>query len=224
MASKPRRPLRAALAERTLSPRHAQDLLHAFRMDAVKTALRQFRRADALLRLFGGARRALRSRCAWRERGRHGPPMTRSARPCRSSTIFRIAAPIIAISTASIFRSMRWRRKASMSTALAAAKASPDLLACLHELAGAHRVARPSKEATLPRQVQRSPAVARDRGDRRALRRRLVTLAASARSVERKSAFDASPSSRLTLFGHRRRPASIASGGRRPAATQARDA
>jgi squalene synthase HpnC len=30
------RPLRAALAERHLSPRHAQDLLHAFRMDAVK--------------------------------------------------------------------------------------------------------------------------------------------------------------------------------------------
>lgn len=36
------RPLRAMLAERSLSPRHAQDLLHAFRMDAVKTRYANF--------------------------------------------------------------------------------------------------------------------------------------------------------------------------------------
>ncbi len=36
------RPLRAALAEHRLSPRHAQDLLHAFRMDAVKQRYANF--------------------------------------------------------------------------------------------------------------------------------------------------------------------------------------
>lgn len=36
------RPLRTMLAERALSPRHAQDLLHAFRMDAVKTRYANF--------------------------------------------------------------------------------------------------------------------------------------------------------------------------------------
>lgn len=36
------RPLRTALAERRLSPRHAQDLLHAFRMDAVKQRYANF--------------------------------------------------------------------------------------------------------------------------------------------------------------------------------------
>lgn len=36
------RPLRTMLAERSLSPRHAQDLLHAFRMDAVKTRYANF--------------------------------------------------------------------------------------------------------------------------------------------------------------------------------------
>ncbi len=36
------RPLRAALAERRLSPRHAQDLLKAFRMDAVKLRYANF--------------------------------------------------------------------------------------------------------------------------------------------------------------------------------------
>jgi hydroxysqualene synthase len=36
------RPLRAVLAERRLSPRHAQDLLHAFRMDAVKQRYANF--------------------------------------------------------------------------------------------------------------------------------------------------------------------------------------
>ncbi|HEY1735476.1 MAG TPA: squalene synthase HpnC [Methylovirgula sp.] len=36
------RPLRAMLAERGLSPRHAQDLLHAFRMDAVKQRYANF--------------------------------------------------------------------------------------------------------------------------------------------------------------------------------------
>lgn len=36
------RPLRAALAEHRLSPRHAQDLLHAFRMDATKTRYANF--------------------------------------------------------------------------------------------------------------------------------------------------------------------------------------
>ncbi len=36
------RPLRAMLAERSLSPRHAQDLLHAFRMDAVKQRYANF--------------------------------------------------------------------------------------------------------------------------------------------------------------------------------------
>ncbi|MGO9134998.1 MAG: squalene synthase HpnC [Methylovirgula sp.] len=36
------KPLRAMLAERSLSPRHAQDLLHAFRMDAVKNRYANF--------------------------------------------------------------------------------------------------------------------------------------------------------------------------------------
>ncbi|HLH12812.1 MAG TPA: squalene/phytoene synthase family protein, partial [Methylovirgula sp.] len=36
------RPLRDALTERGLSPRHAQDLLHAFRMDATKKRYANF--------------------------------------------------------------------------------------------------------------------------------------------------------------------------------------
>jgi hydroxysqualene synthase len=38
----PALPLRMMLAERSLSPRHAQDLLHAFRMDAVKSRYANF--------------------------------------------------------------------------------------------------------------------------------------------------------------------------------------
>ena len=59
-------PLKAALAERGLPPRHALDLLDAFRMDATQAALRRLARAHALLQPLGDAGRPLRARCAWR--------------------------------------------------------------------------------------------------------------------------------------------------------------
>jgi hypothetical protein len=55
------------LAERGLPPRHAQDLLTAFRMDVTKLRYRDWGRSHSLLQLLGDAGRPLRARCARRE-------------------------------------------------------------------------------------------------------------------------------------------------------------
>ena len=59
--------LRAALAERGLSPRHAQDLLTAFRMDVTKLRYRDWDDLIDYCSLFGDAGRPLRARRARRE-------------------------------------------------------------------------------------------------------------------------------------------------------------
>ena len=64
--------LRQALAERGLPPRHAQDLLTAFRMDVTKLRYRDWDDLIDYCTLFGHAGRAFRARCAWREPGRPG--------------------------------------------------------------------------------------------------------------------------------------------------------
>ncbi len=58
--------LRLALAERGLPPRHARDLLTAFRMDVTKLRYRDWDDSDSLLQLLGHAGRPLRSRRARR--------------------------------------------------------------------------------------------------------------------------------------------------------------
>ena len=59
--------LRTQLAARALSPRHAQDLLTAFRMDVTKLRYRRLGRPDRLLQLFCHAGRTLRARRPRRE-------------------------------------------------------------------------------------------------------------------------------------------------------------
>ncbi len=58
--------LRAALEERKLAPRHAQDLLAAFRMDVTKLRYRELGRVDRILQPLRDAGRPLRARRAWR--------------------------------------------------------------------------------------------------------------------------------------------------------------
>ena len=100
--------LRAALEERKLTPRHAQDLLTAFRMDVTKLRYRELGRPDRLLQPLRDAGRPLRARRARRGRARPGPRMTRCARRCRSTTTCRTVARTSRVSTVSISRSMRW--------------------------------------------------------------------------------------------------------------------
>ena len=59
--------LRAALAERALSPRHAQDLLAAFKLDVTKLRYRDWDDLIHYCALFGDAGRPLRARRARRE-------------------------------------------------------------------------------------------------------------------------------------------------------------
>lgn len=59
-------PLRLALNERGLGPRHALDLLDAFRLDVRRNSLRELAGVAGLLPPFGDARRPFRSRRAWR--------------------------------------------------------------------------------------------------------------------------------------------------------------
>ena len=61
------RRLRTGLAVPQLTPRHAHDLLTAFRMDVTKLRYQDWDDADRLLPLFGDAGRPLRARRAWRE-------------------------------------------------------------------------------------------------------------------------------------------------------------
>ncbi|MGB8276688.1 MAG: squalene synthase HpnC [Methylovirgula sp.] len=128
------RPLRAMLAERSLSPRHAQDLLYAFRMDAVKSRYANF---DELMHY-----------CAYSAApvGRfvldvHGE----SERTWPSSDALCAALQIInhLQDCAADYRSLdrvyvpldALQREGIGVEALSEGKASPALLSCLHKLA-----------------------------------------------------------------------------------------
>ena len=127
--------LRAALAERKLSPKHAQDLIAAFKLDVTKLRYRDWDDLICLLLAVGDAGRPLRLRRAWRKPQRLAGERRAVRRACRSSIICRTARKTIAISTASIFRRTRSPRAAPASKRSASARASPALLACLHRLA-----------------------------------------------------------------------------------------
>ena len=104
--------LRAQLAARALSPRHAQDLLHRVPHGRDQAALPRLGRSDRLLHAIRPCRSAASCSTSTARAAPPGPPTTRCARRCRSSTICRIAARTIAISTASTFRSMPWPKPA----------------------------------------------------------------------------------------------------------------
>ena len=124
--------LRAALAERSLSPRHAQDLLTAFRMDVTKLRyadwddLIDYCRYSAMpvgrfvLDVHGESRVDLAG-------------ATTSARRCRSSITCRIAGRTTASSTGSISRSTRSQARAPASRRCvrrARRRCSPACTAC----------------------------------------------------------------------------------------------
>ncbi len=127
--------LRTALAERSMPPRHALDLLTAFRMDVTKL---RYENWDEVIHY---------CRYSAMPVGRfvldvHGESTSTWAASdaicagCRSTIICRIAARISKTSIASICRAMRSQRLARRSTTLGLPQASPALLQCLHVLAG----------------------------------------------------------------------------------------
>lgn len=146
------RPLRAALAERHLSPRHAQDLLHAFRMDAVKQRYANF---DELMHY-----------CAYSAApvGRfvldvHGESET--TWPANDALCSALQIINHIQDCGADYRKLNrvyvpfdgMAKEGVDVTALAAPRASPGLLACLHQLAARTEVlVREGSE--LPRQVR----------------------------------------------------------------------
>ena len=83
--------LRTQLAERNLSPRHAQDLLAAFRLDVTKLRYRDWDDLIALLRAIRRCRSAASCSMCTAKAATLGRPMTRCAPHCRSSIICRTA-------------------------------------------------------------------------------------------------------------------------------------
>ncbi len=146
------RPLRAILAERRLSPRHAQDLLHAFRMDAVKQRYADF---DELMHYCAYSAAPV-GRFVLDVHGESERTWLASDALCSALQIInhlqdcaadyrnldRVYIPLDAL-----------QREGTGPEALAAAKGSPALLSCLHKLAArTDDLVRVGKE--LPRHVQ----------------------------------------------------------------------
>ena len=75
--------LRDALMLRRLPPRHALDLLSAFRLDVTKHRYADWDDLMDYCRLLGHAGRPLRPRRPWRVARRPGPPTMPFARRCR---------------------------------------------------------------------------------------------------------------------------------------------
>lgn len=146
------RPLRAALAEHHLSPRHAQDLLHAFRMDAVKQRYANFEE--------------LMNYCAYSAApvGRfvldvHGE--SESTWPANDALCSALQIINHIQDCGADYRNLNrvyvpldgMAKEGADVTALAAPRASPALLACLHQLAArTELLVREGSE--LPRQVR----------------------------------------------------------------------
>lgn len=146
------RPLRAVLAERNLSPRHAQDLLHAFRMDAVKQRYADF---DELMHYCAYSAAPV-GRFVLDVHGENESTWLASDALCSALQIInhlqdcaadyrnldRVYIPLDALQS-----------EGTGPEALAAAQASPALLRCLHKLAArTDDLVRVGKE--LPRHVQ----------------------------------------------------------------------
>ena len=118
-----------------LPPRHARDLLTAFRMDVTKLRYEDW---DELIHYCSYSAMPVgrfvldvhgESTATW-------PASDAVCARCRSTIICRTAARIFANSIASTFRATRWRGMAPRSKNLGRRRASAALLACLHELAG----------------------------------------------------------------------------------------
>ncbi len=127
--------LRAALAERDLSPKHAQDLIAAFKLDVTKLRYRDW--DDLMSYCSLSAMPVGRFVCDV-----HGESRARLAGQRR--VVRRVAdhqpfaglqGATIAISTGSIFRRTRSPRAAPASRRSARERATPQLLDCLHKLA-----------------------------------------------------------------------------------------
>ena len=146
------RPLKAILAERDLSPRHALDLLHAFRMDAMKQRYANF---DELMHYCAYSAAPV-GRFVLDVHGESEQTWLASDALCAALQIInhiqdcgedyrnldRVYIPLDAL-----------QREGTGPDALAAAQASPALLACLHKLAArTNDLVRVGKE--LPRHVQ----------------------------------------------------------------------
>jgi hypothetical protein len=112
--------LREAFAERGMPPRHALDLLTAFRMDVTKLRYADW---DELIHYCSFSAMPVAScwKCMARTK-RHGPRRMPSARRCRSTITCRIAPRITASSTACICRrtscsdmASAWKRSTSQN-------------------------------------------------------------------------------------------------------------
>jgi squalene synthase HpnC len=128
------RPLRAMLAERSLSPRHAQDLLQAFRMDAVKNRYANF---DELMHYCAYSAAPV-GRFVLDVHGESERTWPASDALCSALQIInhlqdcgedyrnldRVYVPLDAL-----------QQEGAGVEALGAAQASPALLACLHKVA-----------------------------------------------------------------------------------------
>ena len=107
--------LRDELAERGLSPQHAQDLLNAFRMDVTKLRYRDW---DDLMNYCRYSAMPV-GRFVLDVHGEDRVDLARQRRAVRRAadhqSCCRIAPPTTAISTASICRSICWRAAARAS-------------------------------------------------------------------------------------------------------------
>jgi hydroxysqualene synthase len=146
------RPLRAALAERRLSPRHAQDLLQAFRMDAVKQRYANF---DELMHYCAYSAAPV-GRFVLDVHGESESTWPANDALCSALQIInhiqdcgddyrnldRVYVPLDGMA-----------KEGVDVTALAAPRASPGLLACLHNLAARTELL-VRQGSALPRQVR----------------------------------------------------------------------
>jgi hydroxysqualene synthase len=146
------RPLRAALAERRLSPRHALDLLHAFRMDATKKRYANF---DELMHYCAYSAAPVgrfvldvhgESDATWPANDVlcSGLQIVNHLQDCGTDyrNLDRVYVPLDAMA-----------KEGTDPTALAAPRASPAMLACLHAVAArTELLIRQGSE--LPRQVR----------------------------------------------------------------------
>jgi hydroxysqualene synthase len=146
------RPLRAALAEHHLSPRHAQDLLHAFRMDAVK---RRYANFDELMHYCAYSAAPV-GRFVLDVHGESETTWPANDALCSALQIInhiqdcgadyrnlnRVYVPLDALA-----------KEGADPAELGASRSSPSLLACLHQLAARTELL-VRKGSELPRQVR----------------------------------------------------------------------
>jgi hydroxysqualene synthase len=146
------RPLRAVLAERHLSPRHAQDLLNAFRMDAVKLRYANF---DDLMH-YCSLSAAPVGRFVLDVHGESESIWPANDALCSALQIINhiqdCAADFRDLDRVYVPLDMMAKEGTDV-TALGASRASPGLLACLHHLAQRTELL-VRKGSELPRQVR----------------------------------------------------------------------